>query len=729
LRPAAISFYEYRVVPDSVPNSLPLAFAFGRFALDRKRRLLLADGETVKLQARAFDILECLIERRQRPVSRDEIMTQVWRGQIVAETNLTVQMSNLRKALDEYGGSNLIVTINRSYQFVGDVTELPLASPPAPPSAVDPAQLVPPLFPRPKRPVWRAPLLFGLCGLTLALAGVAAWRGLTSPSPPRLSLAVLPFRYLGAGHNQDYLAEAIGDDLTADLSHIPGSIVIARESTAIYRGNAVDPTRIGRLLNVRYLVAGTVGIEGGTAHIDADLIDASKGSTLWSDRFDKPVASLSQARDAIVYRIASALHIALDNLEASRSQHDRPGNPDAQDLFFRARAFIDKDESHESYNAAQGLLEQAVAQQPDFGDAYAELAWLLMRKVALFDDPDDWAKAGHVIDRALELAPNNAKALAARGQQLNAEGKYKEAEATANAALQVDPNNIEALRLLANCAYYLGELQKRDGTVEQIVRLDPVAPMITKRAALLRGQTALFTGHPREAIDLLYESISGDPEPTPADGRNSRAITARIYLIAAYSLSGEQTKATELYRNYGSFWLSTWRLGATFPRAVAALPGAAAVLEALQRSGMPKFTDSSKLVAAGDVCARHAGNSALADAVNVRVTTTREVQSLLASQPAPLVIDLGYGAATVPGAKWINEAFGPPVTELGFVDRVVSDHADQSPVVIMANGPDECIAYDAVVRVKQKYHRQAVWYSGGEEAWAAAGQAFEDRRR
>jgi DNA-binding winged helix-turn-helix (wHTH) protein len=97
---------------------------FGRFMLDPKRRILFANGRPIELQSRTFEILVLLVAARDRVVARDDIIAQVWQGQIVAESNLTVQMSILRRALAEHDASALIITVpGRGYRFVGDVTE------------------------------------------------------------------------------------------------------------------------------------------------------------------------------------------------------------------------------------------------------------------------------------------------------------------------------------------------------------------------------------------------------------------------------------------------------------------------------------------------------------------------------------------------------------------------------------------------------------------------------
>src|SRR5208337_163191 len=118
--------------------------------------------------------------------------------------------------------------------------------------------------------------------------------------PPRLSLVVLPFANIGGDASQDYFVDGVTESLTADLSRISGSVVMARNMAFGYKGNPVDPRAIGRELNIRYVLAGSVQREAARMRVNVQLIDAESGAHLWVERFEKPIAGLFEMQDEIV---------------------------------------------------------------------------------------------------------------------------------------------------------------------------------------------------------------------------------------------------------------------------------------------------------------------------------------------------------------------------------------------------------------------------------------------
>ena len=131
------------------------------------------------------------------------------------------------------------------------------------------------------------------------------------PEPPRLSIVVLPFANIGGDPEQDYFVDGVTDSLTTDLSRISGSFVIARNTAFTYKGKSVDLRQIGRELNVRYVLEGSVQRAGARMRVNVQLIDAESGNHLWAERFDKPVADLFDMQDEIVARLANALSAQL----------------------------------------------------------------------------------------------------------------------------------------------------------------------------------------------------------------------------------------------------------------------------------------------------------------------------------------------------------------------------------------------------------------------------------
>ncbi len=345
----------------------------------------------------------------------------------------------------------------------------------------------------------------------LVLSGAAlVWRA--PPTAPRLSIAVLPFRSLGTDTGQADLADALTDDLTTDLAHIPASTVIARESADVWRGKAATVQQIARSLRVRYIVEGSIMKEESQYHVNAQLIDADTGAHLWASRFEAPQGRLGDVRDAIVRKLATQLGFQLEQVESARSINDRPDDPDALDLFFRARALLNANDSLSSLIQAQALLEQALKQQPSFADAAAELGAMLLEKLEDMDDVDeikDLAEAHKVLAEALKLAPRNSKALAAHARELAIRGLWVEAAYSARTALSIEPSNVDALAVLSRCLRSQGRLEEAASAIHDILRLTPDSVSNWQRYVTL-SYIMLLQSKTRELIDLAHIAMAGD---------------------------------------------------------------------------------------------------------------------------------------------------------------------------------------------------------------------------
>ena len=189
-----------------------------------------------------------------------------------------------------------------------------------------------------RSPRRRAPVLIGAAALLLALALSLtgyAWidRGLRSNDAGHLSLVVLPFINLSDDPSQAYFADGVTENLTAELSRIKGSFVIAFSTAVAYRRKAADAKQIGRELGVRYLLEGSVQRDGERVRLNAELIDAQSGAHLWAGRFEERLSGLLRLQDSIVSQLANTLGVKLILAEAERGA--RSSNPDAVDLTMR----------------------------------------------------------------------------------------------------------------------------------------------------------------------------------------------------------------------------------------------------------------------------------------------------------------------------------------------------------------------------------------------------------
>jgi TolB-like protein/class 3 adenylate cyclase len=188
--------------------------------------------------------------------------------------------------------------------------------------------------------------------------------GLTpsSPSTPRLSIVILPFTNLGGDPEHEYFVDGVTESLTTDLSRINGAFVIACNTAFTFKGKAVDVKKLGRELNIRYVLEGSVQRGGNRLRVNVQLIDAETGNHLWAERFDKPVVDLFDMQDEIVSRLANALDAQLIAAEARRAEGLL--HPNSMDLYFQGRACWNKGLTPEYMSQARGYFERALTLDP-----------------------------------------------------------------------------------------------------------------------------------------------------------------------------------------------------------------------------------------------------------------------------------------------------------------------------------------------------------------------------
>jgi len=264
------------------------------------------------------------------------------------------------------------------------------------------------------------------------------------PAPPRLSIVVLPFANIGGDADQEYFVDGLTESLTTDLSRIRGSFVIGRHTAFTYKGKAIDLKQIGRELNVRYVLEGSVQRGGDRMRVNVQLIDAETGSHLWAERFDKPLADLFEMQDEIVARLANTLNAQLVTAEARRGE--RAVNPDSMDLYFQGVAWFNKGMRPDYLAQARRFFERALAL--DEGNLDAELGEAQvdaqLGNSYLVDEPARYfAAAEPILTKLVSLAldPNLAQAHALMGMGKIFSGRANETEPHVKEALRLSPRD------------------------------------------------------------------------------------------------------------------------------------------------------------------------------------------------------------------------------------------------------------------------------------------------
>jgi TolB-like protein/Flp pilus assembly protein TadD len=441
-----------------------------RFRFDRGggRLFYLDGGAQVAIGSRALDVLDVLIERAGDLVLKDEIMKAVWPYSTVDDSNLTVQISSLRRVLDSGRpeASSIRTVPGRGYCFVAKITRCAVAAPFS------------------SKAIGRRPI-------------------------PRLSIVVLPFSNLSADRRQQYFADGITGDLTTDLSRIADSFVISRNTAFTYRDKPLDTKQVGRELSVRYVLEGSIQRSGKRVRVNAQLIDSETDAHIWAERIEGDTSDLFSLQDEITGRIAVSLNLALVEAEANRPTVD----PDAMDYIFRARAVRSGPPTRDSVYEAVDLLERALALDPNSAEAQSWLATVLVGRVLLQTgntDAADIARAEDLLEQALAVSPYAPRAHWIKGQLLRAQCRYAEAIPEYEAAIALDRNLPEPYGNLAHIKLLTGSLEVVKPLVERSIRLSPRDTALGYWYDLI-GVTHLLQSRTDEAIIWLERARSASP--------------------------------------------------------------------------------------------------------------------------------------------------------------------------------------------------------------------------
>ena len=355
------------------------------------------------------------------------------------------------------------------------------------------------------------------------------------PSPPRLSIVVLPFVNLSGDTEQDYFADGVTESLTTDLSRISGSFVIGRHTAFTYKGKAVDLKQIGRELNIRYVLEGSVQRSGSRLRVNVQLVDAKSSNHLWAERFDKPIAELFDMQDEIVSRLANTLDAQLIEAEARRAE--RSPHPNSMDLYFQGRALWNKGWWTPEYLAqAQGFFKRALELDPTNVEAMVGIMCVEgVLGAGLLTD--EWAVHASLAEataiKVLSLAPNHAFAHFGLGVMLTATGRAAQGIAELERALGLDRNLACAHAHIGKAKWCLGRGAETEAHVSEAFRLSP-RDIFAFEWLMQIGLAKLQLTADAEAVSWFLRSIEAN--------RNYPFV--HFMLAAALALLGSLNEAT-----------------------------------------------------------------------------------------------------------------------------------------------------------------------------------------
>ncbi len=337
-----------------------------------------------------------------------------------------------------------------------------------------------------------------------------ALRGARTPAPHASPSSYCLSRNLGGDSEQDSFADGVTESLTTDLSRISGAFVIGRSTAFTYKGKAGDVRQIGRELNVRYVLEGSVQRGGNRMRLNVQLIEAETGSQLWADRFDKPVADLFDMQDEIVSRLANQLQAEL--IEAESRRAEQAPNPDSMDLVFRGRAILNRGFSPDMLAKAHDFFERALESDPGNVEALVGLGTVdaVVATVHMTDDPTSIAAAAETsLARALTLAPNHTLAHRAMGYLLCATNRATRGLEELDRALALDPNMARAHGFAGLAKIVIGRAEETEAHFWEAMRLSP-RDAFTYMWLSDVGEAKAYLGEDVQALPWFRKSIDAN---------------------------------------------------------------------------------------------------------------------------------------------------------------------------------------------------------------------------
>ena len=533
-------------------------YEFGPFRLDAQKRLLLREGEPVKLFPKEFDTLLTLVERSGELLDKDELMRRVWGEVVVEESNLTTNISHLRKILGEKPNHHqYIVTVpGQGYRFVAGVRaagfdelmirertrvtleqeEEACAVEPTTntevttdksrdPADIDAATQVGPARLLPATPVGSIairskyyPIVGGALVLLLASLAFIFWQRLSGSSAPDQkqvlapvkSIAVLPFRPLVEGGRDEALEMGMADTLITKLSNIRGLVVRPISAVRKYGGLEQDSAEAGREQRVDAVLDGSIQKSDKTIRVSVRLVKVSDESTLWASQFDQQITDIFAVQDSISHRVAAALALTLTGKERERLTKRYTENAEAYQLYLIGRNHWNG-RTEEKIRKGIDYFNKALEKDPEYALAHAGLSdsYGMLVFYSALSPKEGFPKAKAAAIRALDIDDNLAEAHTSLASVIgHYDWDFAEAEREFERAIELNPNYPTAHHWYSLQLAVSGRFSEAISEARLARDLDPLSPIINSDL----GQTLRWAGRLDDSIDQLHATIAMHPD-------------------------------------------------------------------------------------------------------------------------------------------------------------------------------------------------------------------------
>ena len=420
-----------------------MIYQFNQITLDTEQYRLSLSGNPVAVEPQVFDLLTYLVAHKDRVVTRDELLENLWKGKVVTDSALGARLKAARKAVGDSGDrQEVIKTIHgRGYQFISPVTEINADAEKAEHTDSDINKL-------------------------------------NKAATVTPSIAVLPFQNLSGDSVQDYFADGMSEEIITALSRVPDLVVIARNSTFVYKERAVDVRQVGRELDVGYVLEGSIRKMDNRLRITAQLVNAQSGDHVWAERYDRNLDDIFAVQDEITHNIVVELQIKLVTGEYTRLMAKGTKCIEAWELVIRS---VPLGEAHVRDDAmlAKQLLGRALELDDNYAAAWSLLGWIYWEEAVWewSSEPEKSLQmAFDAAQKSLSLDEHHPDGYSLLGHIFMERGDTNQAIAMCEKSVELAPGDAEALALLANILVDLGRVKEGKQKIQRALRLCPFPP-------------------------------------------------------------------------------------------------------------------------------------------------------------------------------------------------------------------------------------------------------------
>jgi Tol biopolymer transport system component/DNA-binding winged helix-turn-helix (wHTH) protein/TolB-like protein len=472
-------------------------YQFGKFVLDAREQVLTADGLAIHLPTKEFETLLMLVENNGKVVSKDEMMSAIWKDTFVEESNLAQYVSRLRKVLNVDGNQYIKTISKRGYRFSADVK-------------TSDGDLIIERHLRVK-------------------FGGRVTRGLGEIN----SVAVLPFQSLGSPADAEFFGLGIADALITQLTRTGTIITRPTASVLKFRSPDQDPVAIAALLNVDAILQGNFQKSGNRLRLTAQMLHSESGETLWAESFNTEIDDIFDVQDRIAERIVIAFskqHSAETRGQLTKRYTE---NKAAYQEYLQGRFNFSK-RTADGLTKALKNFETAIEIDPLYALAYAGIAeaYQLLPLSDALEPHAAFPKAKAAVLRALEIDDTIPEAHVSLGVILmDFDWNWRGAQLSFQKAIELNPNYAAAHQVYGTLLLRLGRIGDAILELKKAQLLDPLSPAINT----WMGEAFAHLGEHEAAIRIHKETIKFAPE----------YVFAHYFLVQSYVSTGQLTEAAK----------------------------------------------------------------------------------------------------------------------------------------------------------------------------------------